>query len=102
MLAGFMGWLKTTAISRLVAMPPLSGTTIDTVGLAAVETGGLATPPQLRKKKTTSGAVKTLKRWRIDIQFLPEYLVSAELLQVASHACQGTRSKREKKKSRLI
>src|SRR5271170_1953026 len=76
MLAGFMGWLKSTAISLLVAMPPLSGTTIDTVGL--LEGGGgadwLTTPPQLRKKTTTRGAVKTLESWRIDIRFLSHYL----------------------------
>jgi hypothetical protein len=74
MLAGSMGWLKSTAISRLVAMPPLWGTTIDTVGPTAVGTGGLATPPQLRKKNTASGAVKILESWRIDIRFLSQYL----------------------------
>jgi hypothetical protein len=50
-----MGCLKSTAISRLVAMPPLSGTTIDTVGLLERD-GGTAPLPQLMRKATARRA----------------------------------------------
>src|SRR5271154_4954469 len=71
MLAGSMGWLKSTAISRLVAMPPLWGTTIDTVGPPAVETGEWATPPQLTRKATTRRVSENREILPIDIQLLP-------------------------------
>jgi len=73
MLAGSIGWLKSTAISLLVAMPPLSATTIDTVGPPEVETGVLPTPPQLRKNITTRRRGETLESCRIDIRFLSQY-----------------------------
>jgi len=71
-----MGWLKSTAISRLVAMPPLWGTTIDTVGPLEDDgvTGGVAIPLQLSKNITVRKTVETLESWRIDIQFLSQYL----------------------------
>src|SRR4029077_1878296 len=51
MLAGSMGLLKTTAISRLVPTPLLCGTTINTVGgLETIVAGWFATPLQLIRK----------------------------------------------------
>src|SRR5580658_281255 len=81
MLAGSMGWPKSTAISRFVAMPPVSGTTIDTVGAAAagpLETaGGLAVLPQLTRKAATTRAAETWEIFEIDIQLLSQYLSRA-------------------------
>src|ERR1700729_3804573 len=73
MLAGSIGWLKSTAISRLVAMPPLSGTTIDTVGPPEADTVVLPTPPHLRKNITNRRRVETLESCLIDIRFLSNY-----------------------------
>jgi hypothetical protein len=57
-------------------MPPLWGTTIDTVGPLEDDgvTGGLAIPLQLSKNITVRKTVETLESWRIDIQFLSQYL----------------------------
>ncbi len=49
MLAGSIGWLKSTAISRLVPMPLLWGTTIDTVGPPEA-TGGVGHATAAKEK----------------------------------------------------
>src|ERR1035438_8388837 len=75
MLAGSMGLLNTTAISRLVPTPSLWGTTIIIVGASATtEAGGLATLLQATRKANTRRAVEPLEKRRIDIRFLSRYL----------------------------
>jgi hypothetical protein len=79
MLAGSMGELNTTAISRSVPTPLLCGTTINTAGPPpTVEAGGLVRLPQLMRKAATKRAGETFEIRKIDIEFLSQYLVEIE------------------------
>src|SRR5579864_2107047 len=98
MLAGSIGSLNTTAISRSVPTPLLCGTTINTAGPPpTVEAGGLVRLPQLMRKAVTKRAGKTFEIRKIDIEFLSQHLI--EIVRTTpiswSHACKGSESSAE-------
>ena len=66
MLAGFMGWLKRIATSRVVPIAVTGGTSITTVGASPAGVGWPALP-QLRRRAPTRNALEILESCWIDI-----------------------------------
>ena len=82
MLAGSMGWLNTTAISRLVPTPLLCGTTIDTAGpLRGSRWLGNATTAN-EKSRYQKGRREPWRSVRLTYELLSQYLLESETRQV--------------------
>jgi hypothetical protein len=74
MLVGFMGWLKSTATSRVVPIAVTGGTSITTAGASPAGAGEWAALPQLMRKAPTRNALEILESCWIDMGLLRQYL----------------------------